>query len=234
SPHAPYSVEPQNYRRCLAAAEKRSVPLATHLAETREEADFLCDHAGPFRELWETIGGWDDDVPTFDGSPVAFAKHLGLLDAAVPVVLAHGNYLEPGDIDLLAAGRASVAYCPRTHAYFGHDPHPLVELLARGVNVCLGTDSRASSPDLDLLAEVRHVHDHRPDVDISTLWSMATWRGAEALGLTGVAGSVAPGCRADLLALPDPSGDAPLATVLQDIEHRTVLCSEVEPLRLSR
>ena len=52
----------------------------------------------------------------------------------------------------------TIVYCPRTHAAFGHPPHPFREFLARGVRVALGTDSLASNPDLDLLAEARFVH----------------------------------------------------------------------------
>ena len=51
--------------------------------------------------------------------------------------------------------RMAVVYCPRTHAWFGHPPYPLEKMLAAGVPVALGTDSRASSPDLSLLAEMR-------------------------------------------------------------------------------
>ncbi len=51
----------------------------------------------------------------------------------------------------------SVVYCPRTHAFFGHEPYPLAELLQRGVRVALGTDSRASNPDLDMWTEMRFV-----------------------------------------------------------------------------
>ena len=53
---------------------------------------------------------------------------------------------------------SSIVYCPRTHAAFGHPPHPFRDFLARGVRVALGTDSLASNPDLDLLAEARFVH----------------------------------------------------------------------------
>ncbi len=212
SPHAPYSVEPENYRRCLAAAEERGVPLATHLAETRDEVTFLSQHAGPFRELWTTLGGWDDDVPTFAGSAIAYAKHLGLLDATVPVLLAHGNYVDDADLDLLAVGNASMVYCPRTHRYFGHDPHPLENLLARGINVAVGTDSRASSPDLDLLADLSLIAHDRPHLDAATIWKLGTVHAARALGVA--AGMIRLGFSADLLVLPDPGGDDPLRRLL--------------------
>ncbi len=214
SPHAPYTAEPDAYARCLDWATAHRRPLCTHLAEATGEGEFLRQGTGPFRRLWEAIGDWTGDVPTFDGSPVAFADHVGLLDAAVPIVLAHVNYLEAGDLDRLARGRASVAYCPRTHAHFGHPPHPFEEMLARGINVCLATDSRASTPDLDVLAELRHVARERPNVAAETLWPMITTCGAAALGLDGRVGEVSPGASADMVAFADPGGDDPLTTLM--------------------
>ncbi len=140
SPHAPYSVEPAGYRRCLAVAAERNLPLATHLAETPDEARFLREHAGPLRELWTFLNAWDPQVPRFDGGPIRLMHSLGLLDRP-EALLAHVNYCDDAEMDLLAShgpGGASVVYCPRTHAYFGHPPHRWREMLARGINVAAG------------------------------------------------------------------------------------------------
>jgi len=47
----------------------------------------------------------------------------------------HGNYLDHEEIELAARlkDRLSVVYCPRTHDYFAHQPHPLTRLLDAGV-----------------------------------------------------------------------------------------------------
>ncbi len=140
TPHAPYTVEPEGYARCLAFAKANDRPLATHLAETAEEAIFLAAHSGPFRHLWEAgVNAWDDAVPRFDGGPVRFACELGLLD--YPTLLAHVNYCDDDELSILARGKASVVYCPRTHEFFGHPPHRWREMLGRGINVAVGTDS---------------------------------------------------------------------------------------------
>ena len=100
------------------------------------------------------------------------------------------------------AERMSLVYCPRTHAYFAHPPYPLAELLAAGVRVALGTDSRASNPDLDLLAEMRHVAQSHPTIDPHDILRMGTLNGAEALGRAGDVGSLATGKIANMIALP--------------------------------
>ena len=87
-----------------------------------------------------------------------------MLAARPAALVIHGNYLDDEEIAFLAghAERMAVVYCPRTHAWFGHVPYPLEKLLAAGVPVALGTDSRASSPDLSMLAEMRHVARRHP------------------------------------------------------------------------
>ncbi len=184
SPHAPYSIEIDGYRRCLSVAKEFGLPLATHLAETPDESQFLSDHTGPFKELWDYLSAWDENVPRFVGGPIRFAKSIGLLD--YPTLLAHVNYCDNAEMDLLANGIASVVCCPRTHAFFGHPPHRWREMLSGGINVAVGTDSCASSPDLNLVDDLRLLHEIAPEVQPLELWRMATSRGAKALGLSDV------------------------------------------------
>ncbi|HEX5245033.1 MAG TPA: amidohydrolase family protein, partial [Tepidisphaeraceae bacterium] len=213
TPHAPYSIESHGYQRCLAIARSMDLPLTTHLAETPDETPFLSDHSGPFRELWERIGGWDSQVDRFRGGPIRYAAELGLLD--YPTLLAHVNYCDDDELAILAHGKASVACCPRTHAYFGHPPHRWREMLAAGINVTVGTDSCASSPDLNLVDDLRLLHEIAPDVAPENLWEMATIRAARSLGLQNQIGSIAPGKSADLVAFPVMSHGA-LREILQN------------------
>lgn len=214
SPHAPYSIDADGYRQCLAAARQQRLPLTTHLAESPDEPIFLSDHAGPFRELWDRLGAWDDAaMPRFAGGPVRYAALLGLLDYP-RASLAHVNYCDDADLALLAGGRASVVYCPRTHAYFKHPPHRWRDMLAAGINVAVGTDSRASSPSLNLVEELRMLHRLAPDVPAQTLWQLATLNAARALGLEAEVGSLSPGKYADF-AIFRAEGNEPLTHVLE-------------------
>jgi cytosine/adenosine deaminase-related metal-dependent hydrolase len=210
SPHSPYSIEPEGYRRCLEAAHARSLPLMTHLAETPDEAEFLSNHAGPFRELWRQLGGWDEQIPRFPDGPIRYAQMLGLLD--YPAVLAHVNYCDDEELKLLAAAKASVVYCPRTHAYFGHPPHRWHEMLDLGINVAIATDSSTSSGDLNLLDDLRLFHRQAPKMSAEIVWQLATSRAALALGCPHL-GSLAAGKMADIAAFPSRGSD-PLAALL--------------------
>jgi cytosine/adenosine deaminase-related metal-dependent hydrolase len=213
SPHAPYSIEIEGYRRCLEAARARRLPLATHLAETADEAAFLENHQGRFRDLWNYLGAWDDRVPRTPGGPIRFAKSIALLDYDL-ALLAHVNYCDDDELDLLAGGSASVAYCPRTHAYFGHPPHRWRDMLNRGINVAVGTDSCASSPDLNLVDDLRVLRKLAPDLPAQRLWEMATVRAARAIGMDQQVGTLRPGLAADLVMF-GAMGDDPLAEILE-------------------
>jgi cytosine/adenosine deaminase-related metal-dependent hydrolase len=120
-----------------------------------------------------------------------------------------------------------MVYCPRTHAAFGHDSHPFQDILASGGRVALGTDSLASNPDLDVLAEARFLHRRYPDVSGQTVLRMITLSGAEALGWDQETGSLTLGKSADLVVLPLPDQDSsdPHALILESSAAVTrVMC----------
>src|SRR5262249_19395473 len=151
SPHAPYSVRASLF----FLATTWGFPLAIHLAETEAELDLLMLRRGPFVEFLEDLGVWDPKALAADPEEV-----LRLTNTVAPVLYVHGNFLRP---EAPIPQNGSVVSCPRTHAAFGHPTHPFREFLSRGVRVALGTDSLASNPDLDLLAEARFVHRCFPD-----------------------------------------------------------------------
>jgi cytosine/adenosine deaminase-related metal-dependent hydrolase len=130
--------------------------------------------------------------------------YLGMLAEAPRALVIHGNFLDSEERSYLAANadRMSLVCCPRTHSYFGHPPYPLPQLLRGGVRVALGTDSRASNPDLDLLAEMRCVAQTFPTIDPRSILRMGTLAGAEALGRAADVGSITAGKLANLVAVP--------------------------------
>jgi cytosine/adenosine deaminase-related metal-dependent hydrolase len=214
TPHAPYTVEPAGYARCLEFCRAHNRPLATHLAETPDEARFLADHTGPFRDLWETgVNAWDESVPKYQGGPICFAAELGLLD--YPTLLAHVNYCDDDELAVLSHGQASVVYCPRTHQYFGHPPHRWREMLTLGINIAIGTDSCASSPDLNLVDDLRLLHRLAPEIPAQEIWKLATTNAARALQLDGIVGQLSVGAQADVVAFHVRS-DHPLEEILED------------------
>lgn len=216
SPHAPYSTAGWLYRR---AAESR-LPLTTHLAEMDEERELLQNGTGPLRDFLRELGAWDPEWSPIGPRPADFVRRGDLRRA--DWLIAHATYLDPEDFWQLRSEaapdeqRVAVAFCPRTHARFGHAPHPFRTMLARGVVVCLGTDSLASSPSLSVLEEMRFLHRQAPDLGGELLMTMATLFGAWALRAETVTGSLKPGKSADLavIELPDREDADPYALIL--------------------
>lgn len=211
-PHAPYSLDLTGFRRCVEIAKQNNLPITTHLAETSFESEFLAQHSGPFRKLWDFMGDWDNTVSTHPGGVISAMQSVGLLD--LPALLAHVNYASDAELAILAQSPATVVYCPRTHAYFGHPPHRFRDMLARGINVAIGTDSTASSPNLNLLEDVRLVHRLHPSLPAEDLFAMITTRAARALGMSTQIGALKAGHFADL-SIFAAQGPHPLAQILQ-------------------
>jgi cytosine/adenosine deaminase-related metal-dependent hydrolase len=219
SPHAPYSVRASLFDDANYLCDDAGAVLATHLAESPAELQLLETCDGPFVAFLQELGVWDPDG--LETSPAKVIRSCASHN--VRTLLVHGNYLRA---TTLIPPHATLIYCPRTHQAFGHPRHPLADFVARGVRVALGTDSLASNPDLDILAEARFVRSHFPELRGEQILRMITINGAEALGFDDVAGSLDVGKSADLVVVPisddanaDPydlvlRSDAPVSDVM--------------------
>ncbi|OYP37284.1 hypothetical protein CGZ80_05660 [Rhodopirellula sp. MGV] len=185
SPHAPYSTPIDLVRRGveLASHSADGMLVAMHLAESPEERELLANGTGRFAEVLKNAGLWRDGLfPVSATEPIL--EYLRILASAPRSLAVHGNDFRADEIDFLAQNPSiSVVYCPRTHAFFGYDVHPVDRLLRSGVRVALGTDSRASNPDLSLWEELRFLLNRRQDLDPIRVLEMATIMGAEAIGM---------------------------------------------------
>ncbi len=227
SPHAPYSVTGEQLRGCVEMARRNRLPLTIHVAETREERRYIESGDGFLYDLMATAGFVahcpPPRRPLFD--------HLGSSGLfGVPALLAHVNYVSDREMDCLAGSPCSVAYCPRAHRFYGHEPHRYREMLARGINVCVGTDSLAANESLSVLDELRFLRREHTDLDPALLLEMGTIRGARALRLDSQVGSIATGKRADLVAVAlaaDGSAD-PCANVLESGNPAAVVAEAPE------
>ena len=208
SPHAPYSVHPDLYTELVGLAASRDVPLATHIAESPDELELLAHGTGPMRERLESLNAWDGSSIPRGSSPLDYLTPLTNLRH--PLVI-HGNLLNDREITWLSQHRhIAIVYCPRTHAHFGHPPHPWPRLLEQGTPVALGTDGRSSNPDLSMWKELQFLARLAPTVPAENLLAMATSTAAAALGLSESFGTLAPGKQAIAVGV-TPSDTSPLS-----------------------
>jgi len=213
SPHATYSVHPDLFRTAIDHAARHSELLAVHLAETPSEVELLRSGRGEFREFLQSLGLWHEEL---FGSRTCrdWLEQLAELPRALVV---HGNYLSDDEIGFLAANpQLTLVYCPRTHAMFQHTPHPWKFCLELGGSVALGTDSRASNPDLSLWKEMQFLAELHPEIAQHSLLKLGTTNGARALGHVRGSGTLTAGKRADLavIALRSPGFVNPTYQIL--------------------
>ena len=214
SPHAPYTVHGDLLSGLCSLSAEHQVPLAMHLAETLEEIELLEMGTGPLRELLDRLDVWDAEGVN---SPGTIRSYLEELNKCWRASVIHGNYLDVDHLRFIGQHRAvmSVVFCPRTHAYFGHPQYPLEQMLSTNVRVALGTDSRASNPDLSMIAELGFVAAEFPNVAAEQLLLSATHAGAYALGLENIVGTIVAGASSRLLVV--PCDDARLDNVHQQV-----------------
>jgi len=234
-PHAPYSTSHDLYRAVTDVAIDFGLPLTTHLAEMTEEAEFVATAGGRFRAFLEAIEKWDDAYAAgycHGLTPVQWMRpHL----ERARWLLAHCNYVSDEDIAILAETGASVAYCPLASEYFGHSGHRYREMLAAGVNVCLGTDSIVCQPadeaqPMSMLPQMRRLF-LRDRVDARMVLAMATTHGMRALGFDPHDATLSSGAPARLIAADFDTRDArdPLTQILSSrYPVRTVTIQQSE------
>lgn len=197
SPHAPYSVSELLFNQIQTISLSAVTPVAMHIAETLEERELLEQGSGDFVELLKDFGIWN---PLDFNGGFSIAGILQQLSTAAHALIVHGNYLSDLELDFIAAHpqNMSLAFCPRTHRFFEHAPYPLQKILDRKINLCLGTDSRASNPDLNLYKEAQEVASSFPELSSIEILKMATVNGSQALGLPSSIGTISENRRASL------------------------------------
>jgi aminodeoxyfutalosine deaminase len=199
SPHAPYSTMLDTVRRSVQLASRNRSALAMHVAESAEERELIEHGGGPFAEKLRQMGVYHREY--FSRGSGATLELLKILSDAPSSLIIHGNDLRTDELEFIQQQRSmTVVYCPRTHAFFNYPPHPADRLLRNRSPVALGTDSRASNPDLSIWNEVRWLLENRPDICWQNVLAMATIHGANALMRPDL-GRIAPGTNSGLIAV---------------------------------
>jgi cytosine/adenosine deaminase-related metal-dependent hydrolase len=202
SPHAPYTASLDLYHLANACASSFTMPLTTHLAESAEEFAMFRSAAGPLYDFMKSIQRPMGDCGTV--TPFGHLWRSGAVDANW--LLVHMNTLTEDDFLLLAAqplgAGPHIVHCPGSHRYFSHPPFPYQRLHDLGANLCLGTDSLASTDSLSLFHEMRLLRETQPWLRPEQILRTVTVNPARALRRKGQLGRIAPGALADLIALP--------------------------------
>ncbi len=213
-PGSLYAVHPEVLRAIGEyASSKKDVPVAVHVAGSREEYDFIRYGSSPF-----ALAATGEEAQAYEGlqsqaflptgvSPVRYALNWGIMYAP-EVVAIHAICLDEGDIQRMAEQHVGVVSCPRSNAKLGCGLTPIVELERSGVPVALGTNSPAAADSIDPLEEMRFcllmqraTSGDEAFLTAHHVLAASTIGAARLLGLDGEVGSLEAGKRADVVAI---------------------------------
>jgi len=186
APHAPYSVGDAALRRVAELSDRLGLRVHMHVLES----------------AWEVT----ESMRRHGKSTLERLDDLGLLNERLLAV--HMTQLDEDGLATVADTAVNVIHCPESNLKLGNGICPAANLLAKGVNMALGTDGAASNNDLDLLAEARsaallakgYAADPCALNAFQTL-ELLTINAARALGKERQLGSVEAGKLADLCAI---------------------------------
>ena len=202
SPHAPYTVCPEQLEMIADFASSEGLPLMMHAAESIAEEMLLREGRG---SLAERFAKREIEWSSPSSSTIQHLSRHGIL--LTQPLLAHCINVDATDIEMMAEADVRVAHCPKSNAKLRHRRAPFTSFLARDIAVGLGSDSVASNNTCDLLEEARvalllarsgtDAHASQPMLDAKIALHTATSGGARALGLENQVGELRAGLQAD-------------------------------------
>jgi 5-methylthioadenosine/S-adenosylhomocysteine deaminase len=203
APHSLHAATPETVRIALDLAADLDVPCHLHLAEASYEREQV--------------------VRRYGTTPVRLLAREGLLEERLITI--HAVWVDEEEIGMLADSGVGVVHCPGANAFLGDGIALVPEMLRRGVRVALGPDGGCANNRQSVFEEMRMAAllakarlTDGAALDAPTAFGLGTSNGGDLLGLP--VGSIAPGRRADLVAL--DLGDLslhPLKTMERQVVH---------------
>jgi 5-methylthioadenosine/S-adenosylhomocysteine deaminase len=181
--HSAYTTNPEILENVLKIQQDYQLLFVTHASESKGEMEMVRERYGK--------------------TSIEVLDSFGLLSDKT--LLAHCVHLNDAEIERLVETGTSVAHCPSSNLKLSSGIARISEMVARGVNVSIGTDGPASNNDLDLFHEAqlaalvqKGVSGDPRVLPAQKVFSMLTIDGAQALGLKEHIGSIEEGKFADL------------------------------------
>ena len=183
-PHSPYTASEDLLIKVRELADEYNMGIHIHVSETEKEINDSLDERGlrPFEYL-EKIGFLGPDV-----------------------VAAHCVWLSDEEIEIIKKHDVKVSHNPCSNMKLASGIAPVSKLIENDICVSIGTDGASSNNNLDLIEELKTASllQKVSTLDPKVLTSdeaitMATIKGAEALGLENEIGSIEVGKKADII-----------------------------------
>jgi cytosine/adenosine deaminase-related metal-dependent hydrolase len=222
SPHSPYTVSESVLRTISKRNHKKKYrDLSMHIAESKDEIKLLQRKKSGLDRIYQ-FANWDLAWAPTGRSSFEYLSRIGFLSPALLAV--HAVQVTEEDIELIRRSGTSIAHCPRSNKELGVGRMPLKKYLDAGITVGLGTDSLASVPTLNMWDEMRYAYriHRREGISAKDIFKIATIGGAKALGMDKEIGTLEPGKKADMIAVPLPKKNT--GDIYSDLLRETKSC----------
>jgi 5-methylthioadenosine/S-adenosylhomocysteine deaminase len=183
APHAPYTISTEKLIFIREQSERLNSPVVIHVAETKKERD--------------------DIRAQYGKTPVKYLDSIGLLSNRT--IAAHSIWLTMEEILIYKDRGVGTAHCPQSNMKLAAGVASIPAMIQADIAVGLGTDGAASNNDLDMweemdtAAKLHKLISNDPKIlPAEQAFEMATIRGARALHLDKITGSLEVGKRADI------------------------------------
>ena len=205
TPHAAYSCSKKLLRSLSDKVDANNI-FSLHNQESDEENKFFRYKRGAFLDFYKDNNISHEHV-TANGKN-ALQNSIQFLPAENRLLLIHNTYTAPKDMDYVTRIGRDVYYClcPKANLYIEGSLPKIQSFVLSKQKLLIGTDSLASNDSLDILEELKVIHDKFTDVSFETTLAWATINGAKALKLEEKYGSLEVGKSPGLLLIKDMDG----------------------------
>ncbi len=184
APHAPYTVSQEHLLAARDLSNKLNSPLIIHLAEANTETEFIQQKHKGMR-------------------PIEFVDSIGFLTERT--IAAHVIQANDSELEILKRRGVGIAHNPQSNMKLAAGTAPVPSMLRKDLAVGLGTDGAASNNDVNMWEEMdtaaklhKLISNDPKTLPAEVAFEMATIRGARALHIDNLAGSLEDGKRADI------------------------------------
>lgn len=196
-PHAPYSVSTELFSEIKTITQGDDIS-SIHNQETLGENQLFESGTGAFADFFKELGIAQSEAHNSGKNSLQY--HLPQLANTINTLLVHNTFASKADVDFASTTHQKLYWCLCSNAnlYIENNLPDVALLINEGVKITLGTDSLASNHQLNILAEMQTLQDHK-GISFQESLKWATLNGAEFLKIDEQYGSLEVGKKPGIL-----------------------------------
>lgn len=223
TPHAYYTMSRELITESSAAGLASGF-LSYHSEESPQEQEMSKFGRGP---LYDSRIAQGFTMPPVTGKSTLM-YYFDILSQIHPapyhehILLVHEVTMDEEGMDrvLREMPNAFIALCPMSNIYIHNELPPVPTMKAKGLKLCIGTDSLSSNDSLDIVTEMLCLQENFPGLSLQDMLTWACFNGAAFLGKEDMLGSIEPGKAPGIVCIDHLSLDGRLTTASRS--HRIV------------